>query len=169
MCDAKFLVDSMGGKLAKWLRILGCDTEYVDPREEDSLILRSSTGRILVTRDRELVKRAINYGIRVISVPERLEEALAILSASAGVKLRIDPRESRCPFCNTKLDLIKRAHVAKELPREVLRSHIKFLVCPSCGNVFWFGTHYWNMLRTLSEVKQKRGSLQYSGGTGDDR
>ncbi len=160
MCDAKFLVDSMGGKLAKWLRLLGCDTEYVDPREEDSLILRSSIGRILVTRDRELVKRAINYGIKVVNVPERLEEALAILSASAGVRLRINPKESRCPFCNTKLDIIKRAQVVKELPREVLRSHIKFLVCPSCGNVFWFGTHYWNMLKTLSKVKKKRRSLQ---------
>ncbi|MDK2384315.1 MAG: Mut7-C RNAse domain-containing protein [Candidatus Korarchaeota archaeon] len=170
MCDTKFLVDSMSGKLARWLRILGCDTEYVDPSEGDSLILRLSTSRILVTRDRELVKRAINHGIRVVSVPERLEEALAILSASEGVRLKIEPKKSRCPFCNTKLNLVRRAHVVKGLPREVLRSHIKFLVCTSCGNVFWFGTHYWNMLRTLSEVKKKKGSLRFSGGpvmTGD--
>ncbi len=169
MCDAKFLVDSMSGKLAKWLRILGCDTEYVNPKEEDSLILRSSTGRILITRDRELVKRAINHGVRVIYVPEQLEEALAVVSASAGVKLRIDPRGSRCPFCNTKLDVVRRPRVPRELPKEVLHSHTRFLVCPSCKSVFWFGSHYWNMLKTLSEVKKKRRILPLSGGTRDDR
>ncbi len=169
MCDAKFLVDSMSGKLAKWLRILGCDTEYVNPKEEDSLILRSSTGRILITRDRELVKRAINHGVRVIYVPEQLEEALAVVSAGAGVKLRIDPGGSRCPFCNTKLDVVRRPRVPRELPKEVLHSHTRFLVCPSCKSVFWFGSHYWNMLKTLSEVKKKRRILPLSGGTRDDR
>ncbi len=170
MCDAKFLVDSMSGKLARWLRILGCDTRYVDPKEEDSLIIMSSTGRILVTRDRELVKRAINHGVRVIYVPERLEEALAVVAVSAGVKLRTNPRESRCPFCNTKLKVVERSQVPRKLPREVLRSHTRFLVCSSCKSVFWFGSHYWNMLKTLSEVKKKRRSSYYLGGpvmTGD--
>lgn len=156
MCGDRFLVDSMNGKLAKWLRILGCDSIYVDPGKDDLDILKSPSGRMLVTRDRELVRRALNSGITAIYVPQNLEDALAELSLIKDVRLRIDPKSTRCPFCNEKLELVGRSYLSEGLDRGILRSHRRFLLCPSCGKVFWFGTHYWGMLRTLARAKKKK-------------
>lgn len=145
----------MSGKLAKWLRILGCNSIYVDPRIDDLYILNNYDDRILVTRDRELARRALNSGIKTVYVSEDLKDALSQLSLSTGVRLRVDPKSTRCPFCNEKLKIVGRSKV-EGLCREVLRSHRRFLMCPSCGKVFWFGTHYWKMLETLAGAKKKK-------------
>jgi len=45
----------MLGSLARWLRICGYDTEYRRDTEDDKLIEEAeATGRILLTRDRQL-------------------------------------------------------------------------------------------------------------------
>ncbi len=146
----------MNGKIAKWLRILGYDTLYVSSSVEDSSILDSLKDRVLVTRDRHLAIRAMKYGKPCIIVPEDLEDALSIISLRFGVRLRIDASSTRCPFCNERLVGTNREKVRSKIPRETLLSHIKFLSCPSCGKIFWFGTHYWEMLKTLSRVKKKK-------------
>ena len=51
MEDPRFLVDSMLGTLAKWLRILGYDTEYDACLNDNKLVrLARGEGRILLTR-----------------------------------------------------------------------------------------------------------------------
>ena len=146
----------MNGKIAKWLRILGHDTFYVSSAVEDSSILDSLRDRVLVTRDRDLAIRAMKYGKSCIFVPEDLEDALSIISLKFGVRLKIDLSTTRCPFCNERLVRASREEVRSKIPRETLLSHRKFLVCPLCGKIFWFGTHYWEMLKTLSRVKKKK-------------
>ncbi|MBI5187436.1 MAG: DUF5615 family PIN-like protein [Nitrospinae bacterium] len=54
----KFLVDGMLGRLAKWMRILGCDVECFPGMEDGELVeLALAEGRVLITRDTLLVKR----------------------------------------------------------------------------------------------------------------
>ncbi len=163
MCEVGFIVDSMSGKVAKWLRIVGCDVLYADPSQDDSTLLGRLGERVLVTRDKELVDRAKRTGKHVVLVPEDVEEALAMISLYYNIQLRIRPGLTRCPFCNEKLEVRKRDSVLG-MPREVVYSHSRFLICPSCGKVFWFGTHYWEMLRTLSRVKKKKWKISNSWG-----
>ncbi len=158
----------MSGKVAKWLRILGCDTLYAKSSLSDSSLLDITKERILVTRDKELKNRAEKLGESAILIPEDTVEALALISKEFSISLKIDPKSTRCPFCNTKLLLVSRSAVANRLPKEVVNAHTKFLICPSCGKMFWFGTHYWNMLRTLSRIKEKKYLLPNSR-TDDDR
>ena len=154
-----FVVDSMNGKLAKWIRILGYSVKYVPSEEDDSSILASLGEGVLITRDSELARKSIRRGHRTLEIPQNLEEALAVLSKDLGIKLRIDARKTRCPFCDTPLELVKRSDLGSELPREILRGHRKFLVCRGCGKVFWFGSHYWKMLSTLSKVRGRKTQL----------
>ena len=49
--ERRFVVDSMLGKVAKWLRILGYDTRF-EPLDESKLIEYSGAGWLLLTRRR---------------------------------------------------------------------------------------------------------------------
>ena len=46
----KFLVDSMLGKLAKWLRLLGYDTIYTNIKEQDELKAFLEKDYVFLTR-----------------------------------------------------------------------------------------------------------------------
>jgi len=59
MEDALFVLDSMLGRLAKWLRILGLNAYYVRNVKDDDLIRISSLpGHILVDQDTGLLQRS---------------------------------------------------------------------------------------------------------------
>src|SRR3990172_9336984 len=56
--DARFIADSMLGRLATWLRILGYDTLYFRDAQDGRLVaLARREGRILLTRDTRLLMR----------------------------------------------------------------------------------------------------------------
>lgn len=150
-----FVVDSMSGKLAKWIRILGYSVKYVTPELDDSSILNMIEGGILITRDSELLRKAVKLGYEAHEVPQGLLDAIATLSSRFGVRLKVDARRTRCPFCDTPLEISDRTRVISELPKEVLRGHRRFLICKNCGKIFWFGSHYWKILRTLAMAKRK--------------
>ena len=58
----RFLVDCMMGRLSRWLRIIGCDTEFIDERNHARLIAWSEReDRIILTRDRK-VRRLVVVG-----------------------------------------------------------------------------------------------------------
>ena len=51
----RFEVDGMLGSLARWLRILGYDTDYANQRDDAELVrIARAEDRVLLTRDREL-------------------------------------------------------------------------------------------------------------------
>ena len=60
----KFLADGMLGKLTRWLRMLGQNVKYsVQLSDEELLEAAKVEGRVLLTRDFELYKRAIVRGV----------------------------------------------------------------------------------------------------------
>ncbi|RSN68437.1 hypothetical protein D9Q81_06170 [Candidatus Korarchaeum cryptofilum] len=159
----EFIVDSMSGKIAKWLRILGHSVKYVSPEEDDSSVLKLAGGAVLITRDHELLERARKMNLEAHEVPQDLMAAMVSIS-NLGIRLRIDPRGTRCPFCDEPLSIVRNREIGIELPREVIRGHRRFLLCRKCGKVFWFGSHYWKMLGTLARVKEKREEMRVGGG-----
>ena len=60
MSEPKFIVDLNAGRLVKWLRIMGYDTTFVPGIEDGRLVsLAHEEGRILVTRDRNIMRRRL--------------------------------------------------------------------------------------------------------------
>ncbi len=159
----KFVVDSMLGNLAKWLRIMGYDTLY-SRVYSDWQILRvaRSSGRIIVTRDRGLYWRARKLGLRAVLIESlNTVERLAELSSKAGVRLELNPSRSRCPLCNGNLVEVKdKALVKDRVPEGSYNSVDRFFVCDRCGKVYWEGSHWRNMKKTLEEAAK----LKRSGG-----
>ena len=54
--DPRFVADVMLGRLAKWLRVLGCDTHYQSYYGENNLTRLVQDGRKLLSRRSETVR-----------------------------------------------------------------------------------------------------------------
>jgi uncharacterized protein with PIN domain len=153
----RFLVDSMLGSLARWLRIGGYDAEYRRDADDDSLIEEASrTGRVLLTRDRVLAQRAKKRGVETILVEvEGDVEQLGALAAT--LELELDPSNSRCPTCNGSLTRVERDRVRGRVPEASLEAFDVFWECGSCGGVYWRGSHWDQIASTIEKADRLRG------------
>lgn len=154
----KFLTDAMLGRLAEWLRILGYDTLSANdlPFSDDDYLLdiADSEERILLTRDRELFKRAKEENIKAVFVePQKLEKQLAFLVKNGVISLEKVPSTERCPRCNGVLKKVPKETVKGHVPSAVYELHDEFWVCSSCGQVYWQGSHWKKMEMFIDKVK----------------
>ena len=144
----KFIVDSMLGKLARRLRIMGYDTLF-DPKTDDRELLKISNeeSRYLVTRDTQLarIRGAKVFLIRSTDLKEQLNE----LSILAKIKLDSKQSFSRCAQCNTPVQDVNKDDVKKIVPKFVYETLDKFSYCPKCKKPYWQGTHYEKLLKEL--------------------
>ncbi len=145
----RFVVDGMLGSLARWLRILGYDTDYANQRDDAELVrIARAEDRILLTRDRELAARR---GVRALLVESQvLDEQLA--QVRAAFPPTAGPASARCPVCNTALVRATREEVADRVPAYVLKRHRRFRRCPGCQRIYWPGSHWRNMQAKLRRM-----------------
>ena len=151
----RFIVDSMLGSLARWLRMLGYDTVYAKGWHDARVLeVAAAEGRVLVTRDHGLYRRALRRGVEASYVGEDLAEALALLSLRYGIRLEVDPSASRCPLCNAPLKEVGREEVRGRVPPRVYERYDRFWVCTGCGQVYWMGGHWRGIRETLLEARR---------------
>jgi len=154
--EPKFVIDTMLGRLARWLRILGYDVVY-HRKMEDWKILRlaDEENRIIITRDRGLHRRAMNKGLKSILLEtDDMAERLAIIAFRAGIRLYIDLDRTRCPICNTPLIRVDKEKVKDIVPPRVYRLHDDFWLCPKCHKAYWVGSH-WNKIEEILREARK--------------
>jgi hypothetical protein len=148
----KFIVDFMLGRLAKWLRILGYDTVYADKLFEEKIILNSlKEGRVIVTRNRRVSsKRAWMLTlIKGDNFPEQIKQLIA------EHKLDLDKKYffSRCTYCNSELKpVVDKNTIKTRVPEYIFKATDKFTLCPDCGKIYWPGTHYELLIKTLKSA-----------------
>ncbi len=147
-----FVADSMLGKLARWLRILGYDTDYDPFAEDDALLLQAEAeDRILLTRDVPLAGRAPE-GRCVLIAHNKLDGQMAQLVQTLGLDL---DRETftRCLICNDSIVDVPRDAIKARVPPYVFQTQTRFHRCPSCRRVYWRGTHLDRMAERLARIK----------------
>ncbi len=135
----RFLADTMLGRLATWLRILGYDVEY--SRGEDAAMIERAreTGRILLTRDTGIVRRRHlppHLLVRSDHVSEQLRQVIQTFHLAPA-----DPSARRCPRCNVLVEPRTKAEVFGRVPEFVWSHQDAFWGCPTCGRLYWAGTH----------------------------
>ena len=158
----KFLADSMLGKLARWLRMLGHDVTYnIQLNDNDLLELAKKENRVLLTKDLELYQRANAKGIDTLYIEGKLEsERLAEVAKRYGLALEIDMEKSHCPVCNTKLKAAPKEQLSGEVEKNTFTFYDKFWKCPNCGQVYWQGAHWKQISSTLREAQAKLEKLK---------
>lgn len=151
MTAPRFVVDTMLGRLARWLRAMGYDTLYPGQAADRELLrLARTEDRLLVTRDRRLARLAHPLGCLIHA--ERVDEQIV----EAVVQLALAPAEaewlSRCLECNARLEPKAKAGLAGLVPEHVLTTQSEFMGCPGCGRIYWSGSHADRMLARLARL-----------------
>jgi uncharacterized protein with PIN domain len=140
----------MCGGIRAHLRICGHDAAYALDRgveaDDAVLALAREEGRRLVTRDRELARRAED----AVLVTDRETEGQLRELAAAGLALGVDldARPPRCGRCNGSL-----ATVTGETPDYAPDADDQTVWrCRSCGQHFWQGSHWADVRATLASL-----------------
>ena len=152
----RFITDGMLGKLTRWLRMLGQDVKYSKALNDRQLIKTAKTeDRILLTRDLKLYQRARKRGVDTTLIEDATKaEKLASLAKRFNFKLEIDVTVSRCPKCNTSIRSVSKNGIIDRIPEATSTYYDEFWECPSCGQIYWRGTHWKKIEKTLKEARQ---------------
>lgn len=143
--DTQFVADVHLGSLARFLRMMGFDTLYDSGfADEEIARIAAAQHRIVLTRDRDLLKRAsITHGcyVRALRPQEQLREVFDRLQLARTARPL-----SRCPGCNAPLHDIAKGQVQDTLPPGVRQQFDRFSACGVCGRVYWKGEHWQRLL-----------------------
>jgi len=146
----RFLADAHLGGLARLLRLVGFDTRYENGLHDAQIeALARDEGRIVLTRDRELLKRrGVTHGcfVHALRPREQLREVIGRLDLARSAR-----PFTRCLVCNSPLAPTDKASVLSRLPLHVKEAHDRFTACTGCGRVFWEGSH-WKRMRAVVEA-----------------
>lgn len=148
----KFILTRELGRLAKWLRILGFDTTYFQQDKPGSLIIQALRDeRIILTRNHHLPKAR---GLKIVIIQaETIKEQVAEVLNTLKIKPDSDKMFSRCIICNEELQLVNKEEIKDKVPQYVFKTQDKFITCPKCHRIYWQGTHWGNVKKTLEEIR----------------
>lgn len=145
----KFLTDSMLGRLAIWLRLLGYDTAYHHDATDAQLArIARAENRVLLTRDVELTRRRAVRAILIESeqVEEQLRQVFHALNLTAHEAF------SRCAECNSVLEEVSKESVRGQVPPYVFHTQERYRRCPRCARIYWRGTHWARMVGQMQDL-----------------
>lgn len=149
----RFLADSMLGKLARWLILLGYDASCAQEKGQSDLELLERAhreGRIFLTRDTKIPDVA---GLRKIVIRDiRFEDQLKRVQSELGLKPDRSKLFTRCTYCNVPLTLLTREEALPLLPPLVRELQVPFFRCPACERMYWSGSHTERTIKKLEKL-----------------
>jgi len=152
----RFVLDTHLGTLARYLRLCGFDTRYRnDYRDAELAQVSADEHRVLLTRDRFLLKRRIithGYCVRSHHPREQLREVLDRFQLHG----RINPF-SRCARCNGVLEDVAKADIIDRLEPLTRRYYNDFRRCEACGHIYWRGSHAQGISRLIGQARSSGG------------
>jgi uncharacterized protein len=138
------LADEMLGRLARYLRMLGCDTVYARGATDDEIATRArAEGRRLITRDRALARRVPGAVLLdVVDLEQQLREVRRAIP-----DLPSDLSFDRCTLCNGRLRPVATSGSLTE--GGTAPSDRAVYGCEACGHRYWEGSHTASVRRRL--------------------
>jgi len=102
---------------------------------------------VVLTRDKGLLKRrAVQRGhfVRETESEKQLREVVSAFQLE-----RLLRPFTRCRVCNSVLREVSTEYARRRVPEKVWKTQEAFTECLDCGRIFWRGTHYERLSRTL--------------------
>lgn len=145
-----FLVDINVGRLAGLLRMAGIDAEAVGPNSDNGVTRAIGEGRILLTRNRDLLKqRRLVFGrlLRSQDPDRQLREIVTLYR----LQDQLQPF-SRCIACNGLLAEVEKDAIIDRLLPLTKKYFNRFKQCPDCEKIYWQGSHHEKMTDKLKAI-----------------
>ena len=141
MAPPRWLADEMVGRLARYLRLVGCDAVYAKGLADREILARAEReNRVILTRDRQLAQRAVHA--LLLTRPDIAGQWRAVRTAYPDVSDRVRP--VRCTECNAPLHRVPPpvAHgPGSKVPWDRVDRGLALYRCEACGHLYWEGTH----------------------------
>lgn len=141
MAPPRWLADEMVGRLARYLRIQGCDTRYVRGLSDGAILeIAIAEHRILLTRDRALARRTDR--VLLLTSPTLRDQWRSVARAFPDL-----PREvafTRCTACNEPLVPYVRGVAESRqpgIPWHRVDAGLPLFRCTGCDHLYWEGSH----------------------------
>ena len=152
----RFLLDNHLGKLARYLRLLGLDTLYLNDAADDAELahIAHEEKRILLTRDRGLLKRSsVIYGY-CLRTTETTKQLTAVLHRFQ-LNDEITPW-TRCLRCNGLLEPVSKEAILHRLEPKTKLFFNEFHICQTCQQIYWKGSHYARLQAVVADALAAR-------------
>jgi len=144
----KFIADMMLGRLARWLRLYGYDTLYGIENDDEIIATAKREERVILTKDVALARRAERLGVNVFLLRSNSLEGQVEELMSLGVEFgELFPPKARCPKCNGPIKAVPKEAAKGKVPRRVYENYNEFYVCQNCGQIYWPGKQWREMLK----------------------
>lgn len=149
----KFLLDAELEKIARWLRMLGQDTEVLPgPINKKDLI--KDIERIFITTSRKWEYHIKSWGIQYLIIPkDSWKVQLCMIIKTFRIKPQL--KLNRCIYCNSPLMSVNKQLIKDRIPPLVYEFAYDFTICPRCSHIYWKGTHFRMMKTKLKEILNK--------------
>jgi uncharacterized protein len=146
----RWLADEMVGRLARYLRVAGCDTVYARGLGDAEILeIARREDRVVVTRDRALAARVPRSVL--LTSPHIADQWKALRAAHPEVPSEVS--FVRCTECNGRLESYapgSDATPSPGIPWDRVARGLPLFRCVECGHVYWEGTHTANLRAQLA-------------------
>ena len=141
MTVPRWLADEMVGRLARYLRFVGCDTVYARGMSDPEIVaLAEREHRVILTRDRGLARRTPHA--LLLASPFLRDQWQAVRAAFPDLPERI--AFERCTECNGSLQAAGPPLTADrdpKIPWDRVAGGMPLYRCSVCGHYYWDGSH----------------------------
>ena len=133
----------------------GFDTDSVldwgrPPTKREIARTSRASGRILLSRDKELLKhREVSFG-RLVRAQDPTSQLYEIVDLF-GLHSDLAPF-SRCLRCNGLLEPVDKQSVMDRLEPLTKRYYHSFRRCGACTQIYWKGSHHQKMMALLTPI-----------------
>ncbi len=158
----KFLVDSMLGKLSRFLRIFGYDTIYAndlteifmtDPVPDEKLIeYAEENDRFIITKDLLLYKTYSEKSLYLHG--EGIYNYLQQLKEKLSLNFEFKAEKAKCSICNSKLRKVQdKNEILNLVLQDSFNNQEEFYRCTNlqCNKIFWKGSHIEDIEKRLNK------------------
>jgi hypothetical protein len=146
----RFLCDPSLAGLARWLRAAGYEARLAPDVPGHRLADEARRrGLVLLTTEAEVLDRRIvaDGSLVVVWVPSALTMAEQLHLAAR--ELGLSRHEPRCMACGGALAPKPKEEIRPRIPPRTALWKDEYFVCVECDRLFWHGTHWERIERTL--------------------
>ncbi|GBD35178.1 hypothetical protein HRbin36_00284 [bacterium HR36] len=153
--EIRFACDAMLGGLARWLRAWGYDAAWRRDISDWELIrLAQRERRVLLSSDQGIFRIGwVRDGdLPALWIPQGMSRQGQLEYVCRH--LHLPRREPRCMRCGGALVPVRKEEVWERIPPKTRLWLDAYYQCQRCGQLFWEGTHWQRIERTLQHVAE---------------